>query len=466
MSRSEIDSLVMFQNSQGRHGRGTLVHINRTSALIEVYNPYSILQLSEVIPILVVMRGEREIYKGRAVVSNIVTTGVIIIVTLTLTDTWSDLKGLKPGGVLRIETERFIKDWTEGHAIQPDYQLIVSNIRNFLSELSHWLEEAEIEAGNNNDDKSSQEMVMAFYEEVKPPITHRLTDFFSQFEETAGSINQDNVMRHKAYARRALHPLILCSPFAHRAYMKPLGFAGDYEMVNMMLEQSIYSPPSMYARIIDSYHINASAPTAHRARISMIQDRLVREAERVILEEERMFTVLNVGCGPALEIQRFIKDCPLANQSVIHLIDFNEETIEYAKLKVVEVISASKNKPMTIFLQKSIDELLREAHRQDNTKPKTYDMVYCAGLFDYFSDQLCKRLVELFFSWLRPGGLLCVTNVDPSNPVRFQMEYLLEWNLVYRNETDMKKLAPDNSICSLSKDSTGVNVFLDIRTKI
>lgn len=453
----------MFQNSQGRHGRGTLIHITRTSALIEIYNPYSILQLSEVIPNLVVLRGEREIYKGRAIASNIVTTGVMIIVTLTLTDTWSDLNGLRPGGVLKVETERFINDWTEGHSIQPDFQLVVGNIRNFLSELSHWLEEAEIEADSARDKIASQEIALEFYQEVNSPIAPKLNDFFSEFEQYANQIEPDDIMKHKAFARRALHPLIMCSPFAHRAYMKPLGFAGDYQMVNMMLEQSHINPPSIYARIIDAYHINASAPAAHRSRISMIEERLIQESERVIMEEERIFSVMNVGCGPALEIQRYIRDNPLASQTAINLIDFNEETIEYAKLKISEAVQESKHKPVTSFIQKSIDDLLREAHQKDNSNVRSYDMVYCAGLFDYFSNQVCKRLVQLFYSWLRPGGLLTVTNVDPSNPVRYQMEYLLEWNLVYRDEAEMRKLAPENSSFSMAKDASGVNIFLDIR---
>ena len=40
---------------------------------------------------------------------------------------------------------------------------------------------------------------------------------------------------HEAYLRRHLHPLLLCSPFAYRTYQKPLGYAGDYEMVNMIV---------------------------------------------------------------------------------------------------------------------------------------------------------------------------------------------------------------------------------------
>ena len=257
--------------------------------------------------------------------------------------------------------------------------------------------------------------------------------------------------------------MILCSPFAHRAFMKPLGFAGDFEIVNMMLKQSIEKPRSIYARIIDIFHIESSAPAAHRGRIKMIQDRLTKEAERVILEEQRMFSVINIGSGPALEIQNFIADNPHSNQSSIQLVDFNEETINYARSKIENVILKSGNKPVVKFSTKSIDDLLREVNQRNKSNAQIYDMVYCAGLFDYFSSQICKRLVELFYSWLRPGGLVTVTNVDPCNPNRYQMEHLLEWNLTYRDEHDMRELAPKRTQWNITKDETNVNVFLDIR---
>ena len=462
-SLTEIDSLVMFTNNQGRHGRGTLIHISRTSALFEVYNPYSILQLSEVLSDLLIIRGEREIYKGRAVVNNIVSTGIMLIVTVTLTDTWLDLHGLRPGGVLKSETERFINDLMESHKLNPAYQIAVNNIRNFLGELNKWLDEAEIDAGLRSDKMNSDDMIEAYFEEIRPPVVPRLTELFSQFEDEASRIQDTEIMKHKAFARRSLHPLILCSPFAHRAYMKPLGFAGDYEMVNMMLKLSIVKPRSIYARIIDIFHVEASAPAAHRGRIKMMLDRLTNEAERVITGNERIFSVINIGCGPALEVQEFISVNPLANQTSIHLVDFNEETIDYAKIRIDDLIATRGNKPIVRYLIKSIDDLLREAHLKYNTNTQSYDMVYCAGLFDYFSNQICRRLVELFYTWLRPGGLLTVTNVDPCNPNRYQMEHLLEWNLIYRDENDMKELSPKNAEYRIYKDKTNVNVFLDIR---
>lgn len=461
---SGLNSLVIFKNSQGRDGRGTLIHITRTGIAFEVYNPYSVVQLSEVLPTVSIIRGERIIYKGRAVVSHILTTGLMVIVSATLVDPWSDLLGLKSGEELRKESKRFIDDWISSNRIRPDYQLAVSSMRNFLGEISLWLDEAELGIIDRSA-SDAQQLFGDLYEDVSPAIEPIFGELFEEFEIVASRIDPAEASVHKSFARRELHPLTLCSPFVDRSYTKPLGYAGDYEMVNMMLLESDVKVSSLYAKIVDTYHINAAAPLAHRNRIVMLMRRLREEAERVVEEEQRLFTVLNVGCGPASEVRRFIREEPISEHTSFKLMDFNLETLEFAEGKVRESISESGRKPMVEFINKSIDELLKEIQKEDHSGKEKYDMVYCAGLFDYFSDEICKRLVALFHSWARPNGLVTVTNVHACNPNRNLMEHLLEWYLVYRDEEGMARLAPKGTDYEVVGDETNVNVFLDIRKK-
>ncbi|MGK0237782.1 MAG: extracellular factor (EF) 3-hydroxypalmitic acid methyl ester biosynthesis protein [Candidatus Pelagisphaera sp.] len=459
---SGIDSLVSFKNSQGKDCRGTLIHITRNTAVFEVYNPYSIVQLSEVLPHLNILRGSRMVYQGKAVVSHMLSTGLMVIVSTTLVDAWSDLNELLPGKELKAETHRFVEDWAISHRIQPNYQLTVGTLRNFLSELSRWLDEAEAGAFGTSNSIADDELRREFVDDVRGPIEPKFGELVVAFENAASEVPDEFLMSHKAYVQRELHPLLLCSPFVHRSYTKPLGYAGDYEMVNMMLCESTTKVPGIYANIVDEFHIKSAAPKAHRNRVVMLQERLEAEAARVV-EEERMFTVLNIGCGPAVEAQRFIRDSPLANQTSLQLMDFSDETLDYTKQKISASIEESGRKPVTKFVHKSIDTLLKEIHENDNMQIGKFDMVYCAGLFDYFSDAICKRLVALFHEALNSGGLVCVTNVHSNNPNRFLMEHLLDWYLVYRNEDDMKKLAPRGTNYEIECDDTGVNIFLDIR---
>ena len=127
-----IDSTVAFSNSQGTTGRGTLIHITRKVIVYEVYNPYSIVQVSETLNNIKVMRGDRIVYNGSGIVTYIVATGLMSIVTVAFSDAWVDFNKLMPGVGLKHEVERFIKDWEVGHTLRASYQLLVNEISDFL----------------------------------------------------------------------------------------------------------------------------------------------------------------------------------------------------------------------------------------------------------------------------------------------------------------------------------------------
>jgi extracellular factor (EF) 3-hydroxypalmitic acid methyl ester biosynthesis protein len=93
-------------------------------------------------------------------------------------------------------------------------------------------------------------------------------------------------------------------------------------------------------------------------------------------------------------------------------------------------------------------------------------VVYCAGLLDYLTDPVSKRLLEILYDLVAPNGLLAITQVDESNPSKSWMEYVLDWHLVYRNAQKLVALAPDSArpdLVTVRSVGTGVNVFLEIR---
>ncbi len=455
-----IDSVVAFSSSQGLKGRGTLVHISRSLAVFEIYNPLAVIQLSEVLAELRVMRGERIIYQGKGVVTSIVTTGLMTIITVTLTDSWLQSTEYQPGENLESELRRFITGWEEGHDLAQPYQLVVNKMSNFLSEVGRWIEETEVAIlGTQQPEMERQDDLI---HSLKQPVAAKVGEFFQMFESEASQVPPEELILHKTFARRELHPYVLCAPFAYRTYTKPLGYAGDYEMVNMMLRESDSVGSNTYSRILHELHIGVAAAEAHRNRIDMLVKWINEEAESAAAEE-RIFSVLNVGCGPAVEIQRFIRNSDASNKRMLTLMDFNKDTLEYTQKRITQSMEASGNKPTLRFIRKSIDELLKDVHNNEMNVVPTYDMVYCAGLFDYFPQNVCRNLVELYYRWVKPGGRLVVTNVHPDNPERHCMEHLLEWYLIHRDEQDMQDLVPVGAVPEITLDSTGVNIFLSIR---
>ena len=90
---------------------------------------------------------------------------------------------------------------------------------------------------------------------------------------------------------------------------------------------------------------------------------------------------------------------------------------------------------------------------------------FMRDIFDYLSQRVGKRLVEFFCSIAKPGGIVIVTNVADTNPRKAWMEYLMEWNLIYRGKEEMLDLVPAGlpvKRVEVKADTTGVNLFLEI----
>ncbi len=456
-----MDSLVLFRNSQGIEARGTLMRLSRNLVVLEVYNPYSIVQMSEVLHDVQIRRGQRTIYTGKAVVNNLVSTGLLLIVSATLVDPWSDLIDLSPGPELRDEVRGFVQQWEQGNQrLRPSFELIVGKAHNFLEELSLWLEHGEALAGIR-DNGTPSDLVREFVADVDAMVAPKLDELFGEFDDEARQVPEDESSVHKAYARRELHPLMMCSPFLHRSYTKPLGYAGDYEMVNMILDDP-WKGGSTYAQIVNAIFLRTGTAQGHRNRVDRLVQYLESEARRVAGPGRRL-RVLNIGCGPAAEVFRFIRGSQLSDDCQIELLDFNQQTLDFASERIYEAISAHGRKTEVRFIHRSIHHLLKEASDGASHREPAYDLVYCAGLFDYLSDRICKRLLRLFEQWTFAGGLVIATNVHVNNPAKGVMEHLQDWNLLLRDEDDVLALAPGPWPSRVLTDATGTNIFLETR---
>lgn len=69
-----------------------------------------------------------------------------------------------------------------------------------------------------------------------------------------------------------------------------------------------------------------------------------------------------------------------------------------------------------------------------------FDFVYASGLYDYLSLKMAIRLTTYMFNKLRPGGTLLITNFLPNIPDIGYMESFMNWDLIYRDISDMNMI--------------------------
>jgi extracellular factor (EF) 3-hydroxypalmitic acid methyl ester biosynthesis protein len=459
----DIDRTVSFRNSQGAAVRGTLSKLSRRNIVFEIYNPFSPLQTSEVLTDLKVRRGKNVVYQGDAVVTGVVTTSILVVVSATLVSKWTALDDIiSESAGIRSEVAHFIDEWERVNKLDPNYQVKVADLRSFLSDLSFWLDQVDLAAEGENG-APAMALDAEKFEELKAPVMPRLTRLFMELEEACRQLEVDEVENHKLLAQRDLLPLMMASPFFNRVYSKPLGYAGDYEMVNMMFRKE-RSGKTTYAQVVNDWLLNGGPPQAHRNRIYLLEKMLTKAAEDATFSNKNL-RVLNVGCGPVQELQLFIAKNKSAHRFSFDLLDFNAETLNYAKQQIESITVDRAEAPKVTYILKTVQELLRQAIEMP-ANFQSYDIIYCAGLFDYLSDRVCAKLTRLFYQWCEPGGRVIVTNVHSSNPVKGLMEHVMEWHLVMRDESDMVRLVPDLEPLKVYTDDTGINVFLEIEKPI
>ncbi|HEX7861062.1 MAG TPA: class I SAM-dependent methyltransferase [Verrucomicrobiae bacterium] len=463
----EKDSFILARNSQGLEVRAGVLRLTRYLVVFEVYNPYSILQLSEVLSEFKIVINDRIMYSGRAVISNVVNTGIMLVCEATLDESWLDVdqfSSVMTPNRLREEFGQFLQEWQKIERIVPTFKAAVADLQTMLMDLRRWLEQVElgIRSEPNGDRSAIERTVIA---ELEEPILPTVGSWFSKFDQISDSVEPELRPVHRAFAKRLLHPLVLCSPFVYRTYHKPLGYAGDYEMVNMILRDP-YEGASLFAKIVNVCFLKNPPAEAHRNRIRYLTKRLDEETTRVHRLGRRA-KIFNLGCGPAKEIQDFMRQHDISDRATFTLLDFNDETIEHASGLLKDVRTTTRRETELNFYKKSVHQILKEAVRPGSEMmPGTYDLVYCAGLFDYMSDRICKRLMNIFYDLLAPGGLLIATNVDASKPFRHSMEFILEWHLICRNEAQFAALNPEKAgpgQFSVTHEQTGVNVFIEVR---
>lgn len=457
------NALVLCENSQGIEIRGVLLHLTRHEVSFEIYRTSEVLRISEVLSNLRILVHDRQLYSGRAVIGSVVNNGPVLLCQASLQDAWLELDVLnlaRQTGRLPGAFEELIRGWQKVYRIGPEFKLSIADIQSFLFEFGHWTEEVELGlSGLPAGERAEAERGAAL--ELAGPVANCLDSLFQKFEAAAAAIPAEAQSAHGVYVKRQLHPLLLASPFMHRIYAKPLGYAGDYEMVSMILRDP-HEGSSLGARVLNRWFLGQVPAEAHRNRIKFLVRCLKQETLRAGTPD-RPARIFNLGCGPAWEIGEFLRESELSDLADATLLDFNEETLAYALTKLEEERRRYHRTMRIQLARKSVAQVIKAGMK--SIAPE-YDFVYCAGLFDYLPDRACQQLADLFYAMLRPGGLLVLTNVDPSNPIRNIMGFIFEWKLIERTGRQLRALAPRDAqpdLCQVSADVTGCNVFLEVR---
>jgi extracellular factor (EF) 3-hydroxypalmitic acid methyl ester biosynthesis protein len=466
-SAGSAESWVTFQTGDGLDVRGTMLRLSRHSVAFEILHPDVTLRTSEVLNGFKIVAGGRTIFFGRAVVSGLVHTGTALVGEVKLSAPEPDsavfLTAARVSPNPQEAYDHFFQGWQKEYRIAPEFKVMVADVAAYLAGVRQWLEQIEFTLKEKKDPQQAEQEREAL-EAVAQRVINTFNVQHERFEELADQIPTELLGAHQDFVRRHWHKLFLCAPFAHRTFHKPLGFAGDYEMMNM-IHRNQPEGRSLYEKLIHLLLVSQWPALSVRNRIAHLKKNLVSETARVARSGRRA-RILNIGCGPAREMQDFFRETPLSHEADCTLLDFNQETLNHASGELNDLRRKLSRRAQVSTVNISVNQLLRRAIRQGLLGlDGNFDLIYCAGLFDYLSENTCAELVRLFHESLTPGGLAVVANMNDSKPFRKFIEFVLDWQLIYRVPREVERFAPSQvrGRATLVTEPVTVNLFLHLR---
>ena len=265
---------------------------------------------------------------------------------------------------------------------------------------------------------------------------------YKKFNQLVNSLDESGIEE----LRDILSPVLSNTETMHGfAYSKPFGYAGDFKIIDMIYENKVTSDPRY--KNWDIWWNSEYASQAVRNR----KDYFINLCTELEKESEGPKEVLILGSGPATDIYEYFVKNPDSNLT-FDLIDLDENAIEYAKEK-----NRKFSDKMNFF---RINVLRFKTH-------KHYDLIWSAGLFDYFKEKHFIYLLKKYMPFLDENGEMVIGNFSNYNPTRKLMEALSGWYLNYRSDYDLYKMAAEAGVegdqMIVGKEPLGVNLFLRIK---
>jgi len=243
-----------------------------------------------------------------------------------------------------------------------------------------------------------------------------------------------------------LRELLHQCPMTRHAYERPRGYAGDAALIDYLYAERAggdVDPGRLIYRFL--YHQPSSRSVRERRML------FAKEIDTVAAQVHAP-RILSVACGHLreAELSRSVKEHRLGE-----FIAFDQDPLSLAEVAAQHPGTAIR--PVCGSVRSLLTGRVAFGH---------LDLAYSAGLYDYLSDATGRRLTQLLFDMLNPGGRLMVANFATC-PEAGYLEAFMDWWLIYRDEDQMSALSLDidpNQIAStkMFRDQERNVIYLEL----
>lgn len=271
-----------------------------------------------------------------------------------------------------------------------------------------------------------------FVDAWRPVLKARLDPLYAAMAEALPELRPAQLTQSEALYRALVQPWFLQSAFVRRAFDKPLGYPGDYGLVEMIFGGREAAATPM-GRLLGDYALHVGPSAAHRGRLPWAQSWL----DRVAASLGRPPTVLSFACGPEVILRDWVER---GNVADIVLADQDPAALAHARGRLEK---ARRGNPAVrvravpthaLQILPGTDVLTRLGLEAP------VDVVMVLGLLDYLTDADTVDFLTGLAQALRPGGVMLLSNLSGPNPWRPLMEFTADWKVIHRSVAEFEGL--------------------------
>jgi SAM-dependent methyltransferase len=267
---------------------------------------------------------------------------------------------------------------------------------------------------------------------------------YQAFTDIVNHLKPDQVEPFREIIRSSLNENTLIG----HGFVKPFGYPGDFHLIHNIYKQKANPDPDFKAW--DDFFLNQPAAQAVRNRKNFFLQNCRRLEENNLKE----INVLILGCGPATDVNQYMTENP-NSRTKFDLLDFDQTAIDFAKAQNVAFNDNIKYFRINVLRYKTY---------------KYYDLIWSAGLFDYFKEKHFIYLINKYYKNLADGGEFLIGNFSHVNPTKRLMEVLSDWYLNHRSRYDLIRMAVEAAInedqINIENEELGINLFMRIKKGI
>ncbi|MCA9694951.1 MAG: cyclic nucleotide-binding domain-containing protein [Myxococcales bacterium] len=307
------------------------------------------------------------------------------------------------------------------------------------------------------------ESELAEFRERAQARVNDLCDYLNQklTDATQNAIDKGHADGYGAYTLRETFSSFMKSRFCDRSFSKPRGYAGDYATIELIYQNEPKGDGRL-GPLIDSWLLNRPSSRAVRDRRKLITDGLLERFAEYGTGRDDMYRVMSLGSGSARELFDMFMRMKDSRAVRATCLDIDMEALAFGSHLAHEY-------GLTDQFLWTKENVMHLGQPRGMTRPAPQDVVYSSGLFDYLRDDIAIQILNWTRAALEPEGLAIIGNFADTCPDRALMDYILDWQLIYRTPDEMldlfRRSAFRDDHLELRKEPNDVNLYVFARRK-